>query len=400
MSVAELGLSTALRERATPVLGLAGERLIPRGHSARILDGLLGMLLIYRIAVPGIPLPIPQLAAAALIAVALFRRPTRSFAEAWWYSVTMPLLLGFLVAETYFNGLDPLRRAGGFAILIVFAGLLASGRIDVGSVVKGLGAALVLNTIAFYAGLAPDSYGGVLTGFLQDKNAAALIYAVGTILLSMATTRVWLRVLLLLFGAANVVLTDSRTTMAAFGVAVVYLLVSTWLQRGFQLLALLGGVLVFLWADDNLTKIGQYALERQGSDALRTRIDFASSHKAAGAPWYGLGLGESTVDLEGNTWFFHNSYEALLVEGGIVLLVVTVAVYAVVGLGLSGQGFVDVARWDARVVTAATLVVFLCALRLGEVFYAPIGFVVLGVGLARLLPPVGDGPYWWEVRRG
>lgn len=378
-----------------PLLGVPAVRLIPTGHSARIIDALVGIALVYRLAVPGIPVPIPQLAMAALIGVALFRRPTRSFATAWWYPVTMPLLLLFLVAETWLNGIDPVRRAANIAVLMLFAGLMASGRIDIGSVIKGLGLGLVANFVLFYAGIAPDSYAGKLTGFLQDKNAGALIYAVAAILCLLITKRLWLRLLILAGGAVAVVASDSRTTMAAYGVALVFLLVSTWMQRGFQLVTLLACVLGFLYADDNLSRIGVYEVNREGSDALRTSIDFAASLKAQAAPWYGSGLGEATVDLASGTWFFHNSYDALIVEGGIVLLVVMIATYLVTGLGLTTRGFVDAMRMDARAVTAATLVIFLCAFRLGEVFFAPIGFVVLGVGLARLLIPVDSTKQWW-----
>lgn len=371
-------------------------RLIPEGHSARLLDLAVGILLVYRISVPGVPLPVPQLAIGALIVIAFFRRPTRSLSAAWWYPAVMIGVLLFLIAETAFNGIDPLRRSANIATLMLFAGILASGRIDIGSVIKGLGIGLGLNLVLFYARIAPDSYQGKLTGFLQDKNAAALMYAVGAILCLLITRRLWLRLLILAAGTAAVVLTDSRTTMAALGVAIIYLIVSTWLHRGFQLLTLLAGTLAFLWADTNLTTLGDYAIERQGSDAFRMRIDTASSLKAQAAPWYGSGLGEATVELDSGTWFFHNSYDALLVEGGVVLLIVMVGVYAVVGLGLSNRGFVDPLRMDARAVTAATLVVFLCATRLGEVFFAPIGFLVLGVGLARLCGPANSDNAWWS----
>ncbi|REJ08057.1 hypothetical protein DY023_01980 [Microbacterium bovistercoris] len=362
--------------------------LVPAGHSARIIDALLGMLLIYRIAVPGVPLPIPQLAAIVLIGVALFRRPTRSFATAWWYPLMTPLLLLFLVVETWANGLAPERRAGNLAVLMLFAAFLASGRIDIGSVLKGLGFALALNAVLFYVGVAPDDYEGKLTGYLQDKNAAALVYAVVAVLLLFVVRRTWLHVLILIGGAAAIVATDSRTTMAAFAISLLFLFGSRWLRRGFQIVLLLGCVLLFLWADANLSTWGDYSVTREGSDEFRMRIDTASSLKAQAAPWYGNGLGQATVNLDSGTWFFHNSYEALVVEGGLVLLVVVLAMYAITGLGLSTRVQVDVLTLQSRSITAATLIIFLCATRLGEVFFAPIGFLVLGIGLARLLAPI------------
>ncbi|GAA4485938.1 hypothetical protein GCM10023171_21070 [Microbacterium panaciterrae] len=387
-------MSPASRGGASRALHLRA-LLIPDGHSARILDAIGGAMLVYRIGVPGIPLPIPQLVIIAILAVAVFRRPTRSFASASWYPLTMVLLLIFLATETYLNGLDPIRRAGSFAALIAFAGFLASGRLDVGSVIKGLGVGLALNVVLFYLRIAPNAYEGKLTGLLQDKNAGALVYAVGAILLAMATRILWKRLLIVAAGAVALVLTDSRTTMAAYAVAMLYLLVSTWLNRGLQLVALVGAVLAFFWADNNLTTLGDYAFDRKGSDAFRMRIDFASAQKAAAAPWYGSGLGTATVNLDSGTWFFHNSYQGLIVEGGVVLTVVTIGVYLVTGLGLSTHGFVDATPFDARAVTAATLVVCLCAVRLGEVFYAPVGFLVVGVGLARLLDPAGRDKAWW-----
>ncbi|MGN8026977.1 O-antigen ligase family protein [Microbacterium sp. 22242] len=394
MAIASTGVSPAPRGGASRAL-LPSAWLIPDGHSARILDAIGGAFLVYRSGIPGFPLPIPQLVIIAILVLAVFRRPTRSFASAGWYPLTMTLLLVFLAAETYLNGLDPIRRAGSFAALMAFAGFLASGRIDVGSVLKGLGLGLVLNAVLFYLHVAPNAYEGKLTGFLQDKNAAALIYAVGALLLAIVTRRTLFRFLILFAGAVAIVLTDSRTTMAAYAVAVAYLLVSAKLGRGIQVAALAAAVLVFFWADNNLTTLGDYAFDRKGSDAFRMRIDFASALKAQAAPWYGSGLGTATVNLDSGTWFFHNSYQGLIVEGGAVLTVVTIAVYLIAGLGLRTNGFVDATTFDARAITAAALVVFLCAVRLGEVFYAPIGFLVIGVGLARLLDPIERGRPWW-----
>ncbi|WP_336648639.1 hypothetical protein [Microbacterium sp. MMO-10] len=362
--------------------------LVPPGHSARIIDALLAMLLVYRLSVPGVPLPIPQLAAITLVAIGLFRTPTRSFSAASWYPVVAIALFGFLAVETLINDIDPLRRGLNIASLMLFAAFLATGRIDVGSVIKGLGVGLVLNAALFYLRLTPDDYQGRLTGFLQDKNAAALVYAVGAVLLAMVARKVLWRMLILAAGVAAVVATDSRTTMAAYAVAVVFLLLSGRMHRAVELLALTIGVFVFLWADDNLSKLGDYAVSREGSDAFRLRIDAASSLKAQGAPWYGDGLGTATVRLDSGTWFFHNSYEGLIVEGGIVLLVVMLAIYLVTGLGLSTRVQIDALSFQSRAITAATAIVCMCALRLGEVFFAPVGFLVLGIGLARLLAPV------------
>ncbi len=134
---------------------------------------------------------------------------------------------------------------------------------------------------------------------------------------------------------------------------------------------------VVAWMAENIARIGIFA-DRMGTDLLRERITTASWEKVADAPWFGLGLSEATVDLERSTWFFHNSYASLLVEGGWPLAVVVVLTYVFLGL----RPFNPDQRSDSRVaVEAATLVLLICATQLGEVFFSLPGVLVLGAGL-------------------
>jgi hypothetical protein len=383
-------LSTQGQPDGSPAPGRAlGRRLVPAGHSARIVDALLIGLLVVRVAAGGSSVPTGQIAVIALICLALNRRPTRSLRTVQWFPVATVALLCFLVTESWFNGADFGRRLTNITVLLVMAGFLATGRIDVGSALKGLLVAAGMNVVLFLAGVAPDDYSGKLTGFLQDKNASGLFYAVVPLLATMLVRRPWHRVALLALGGACLVATDSRTSMAAYVAAIVWLVVAPRLRRGARVglgFALAAG---FNWANANLSDVGRYASDRAGSDALRSRIDAAASFKAAGAPWYGRGLGQAVVELEGGEWFFHNSYDALRVEGGVVMLVVVIAIYVYGSLGLSRRdaGLLD---RDGVAVSAAALVVLCCATRLGEVFLAPISLVVVGIGLARL---AGQSPW-------
>ncbi len=338
------------------------------------------MALVVRVDFPTLGLPTAQIVLIVLLAVACFRRPTRTLEV--WFPLIAGLLLAFLAVESLVNDVSPIQRLGNIAILFTMTAFLASGRIDVASTIKGIAAALVINAGLFYAGVAPDNYGGVLTGYLSDKNVAGMFHAVIPLLLVLTVDRskVVLRALILVAGAGLLVLTDSRTSMAAFALGVVWLVVARWLGPGLRFL-LAGGLLgVFLWADHNLAGFGRYGTARAGSDALREQIDTASRAKAEAAPWYGDGLGTATVTFEdGDRWFFHNSYDALIVEGGIVLLVGMLGLYLLAGVGV----FTSTDRNDPRHgVAAGAIVVLLCAFRLGEVFFAPIGLFVVGVGLA------------------
>lgn len=339
-------------------------------------------LLLVRVPPPFLPaaLPTAQLGIGLLLILAVFRRPTRSLRPVWWYPALCAGVLAFAIVESHVNDVGFVRRAANIVLLMAMAGFLASGRIDVGSTLKGLGVALVLNAVLFYGGVAPDDYGGVLSGYLQDKNVAGLFYGAGALLVSMMAPRVWQRIAVLCAGAGGVILTDSRTSMAAYAAALVWLAVSPRLQVAFK--AGLGIVIctAFFWVTQNLSTIGTYATERAGSDALRSRIDAAARLKAETTPWYGQGLGTATVTVDGNEWFFHNSYHGLWVEGGVVLFIAMLAIYVGAGFGVFPPRPAADYPWHAT--GAATVMVLLCATQLGEVFLAPIGFLVVGTALA------------------
>jgi hypothetical protein len=357
----------------------------------RLLEALLAGLFVFRIEIPGpAQLPLSDLAALALIALAAFRRPRRSLRPVNWYVYIVVFLLAYLAVVALVNDVDPVRRLVRFAILMVLAGFIASARIDIRSVMIGVGAGLIANTALFYAGLAPDNYGGLLTGFLEDKNRAGLYFAVLPLLMIAFVRPTWAKIVILVAGAAGLVLTDSRTSMAAFAAAVVWILLSTRIGAALRVVLALAIFLAFSWVEDNLAEVGQYAA-RAGSDALRSRIDSAALIKVSHAPWYGLGVGEGEVTVAGGQWFFHNSYLVLLVEGGWIMLLCVVALFVIVGFRVgarSPRGADDVA------VEAATVAILLCATRLGEVFFTLPAFLLLGVGLAirvRDAPSNSDG---------
>ncbi|MDJ1371274.1 O-antigen ligase family protein [Gulosibacter molinativorax] len=363
---------------------VSGSLIFPRGHSARIIDAVLMGCIVVRVEVPFIPAGVPfaQVALIVLLFIATFRRPIRSFERARWFPGIVVVLIAYLTIVSLVNDVDFIRRLGNIAVLFTVAGFLASGRIDIASAIKGICVALVINLALFYTGIAPDTYGGVLTGYLADKNAAGLIYGMAGLLCALTTKRIWIRVLILGAGAGALVLTDSRTSMAAYAMAIVWISFSRWSGVIYKLLIGGGLTAAFFWADANLSDVGQYEESRAGSDALRDRIDAASAAKVAETPWYGGGLGQAVVEVEDRDWFFHNSYEALLAEGGIVALAAVVGLYVVVGFGLANR---NPPSFATAVVGGATLFLLLAATRLGEVFFAPIGLILLGIGLALII---------------
>lgn len=346
----------------------------------RIIDALIMAVFVVRLPSPGLGFPINDLAGLALISIAAFRSPTRTLAGAHWYPVICAVALAYLGLNALAAGIEQndIQRAGRIVILMTLGGFIATGRIDTASALKGFAAALLANAGLFFAGVAPDDYGGFLTGYLGDKNVAGLTYAVMTVLMLLITKHIWTRAAVLVVGGVCVVLTDSRTSMAALAAALIWLAVARYLGPFWRLCLAALLYTGFVFAETNLSTAGDYAVTRQGSDALRDRIDAASLEKTLAAPWNGYGLGEAVAEVAGDTWLFHNAYWGLITEGGYFLLALFLLLFAFAGFQLFAKGTTSL---DARIVEAASIVVMLCALRLGEVFIAQPAFIVLGVGV-------------------
>lgn len=347
--------------------------------NTRITDALLMALFIMRVDLLGVGFTLNDLAGLALIGIAAFRRPTQSLDGTRWYPAICIGVMTYLSLVALFTGPTEadVTRLGRIVILMALAGFIASGRIDIVSGLKGFAVGLVANIPLFYAGIAPANYGSLLTGYLADKNVAGFTYAIMTILLLLLVNRNWVRIALVLGGGAAVVLTDSRTSMAALVAGIIWLLLGRHMGPFFRfcLAALL--YWGFIYIETNFANAGEYAA-REGSDALRERIDAASLVKVNAAPWYGHGLGEATAEVAGDTWFFHNSYWGLIAEGGYPLLVAFLVLIALTGFQFFSKGKTSL---DARVIEAAAVVLLLCASRLGEVFVTQPSFILIGLGM-------------------
>ncbi|WP_424464637.1 hypothetical protein [Pseudoclavibacter helvolus] len=330
--------------------------------------------------VPGTAIGIHLIAACVLVAIAAFRRPTRTLAGAHWYPAICIGILAYLGVVALLTGLGPedISRMGRIGLLMAIAGFMATGRISTESGFRGILVALVINVPLFYAGIAPDNYGGLLTGYLGDKNVAGLTYAVFTVLLLVLTTKFWPRLLIIVGGAACVVLTDSRTSMAALTAGLIWLVLAPRIGPFFRALLAAGLYAAFDFAERNLAQTGAYAA-RSGSDELRDRIDAASLEKVQAAPWYGSGLGEGTVEVAGDTWFFHNAYWGLWIDGGAPFTIAVLALCAFAGFQFLAKGKPTP---GARIVEAAMVTLLLCSFRLGETFFSIPGFLIIGVGLS------------------
>lgn len=347
----------------------------------RIIDAFIMAAFIIRLPVPGLGFLFNDLAGLALIAIAAFRRPPRRLSGAYWYPAICAVILAYVGLNALAAGVEQsdVNRSARIVMMMIMGAFIATGRIDIASALRGFAIALLVNVPLFYAGIAPNNYGGLLTGYLGDKNVAGLTYAVVTVLLLLIANRVWVRAAIILIGGACVVLTDSRTSMAALAAALIWLVVARYLGPFWRVCLAVLLYAGFLYAETNLSTSGTYATTREGSDALRERIDAASLEKTLAAPWNGYGLGEAVTQIAGDNWLYHNAYWGLITEGGYFLLISFLALVALAGFQFLAKG--PTSR-DARIIEAASIVMLLCSLRLGEVFITQPAFIIIGIGVA------------------
>lgn len=360
--------------------------------SLRLAEVLLGFGLMFELAYFGLPLALSDVVMILIIGLSLLRRPTLNLGR---LQVIVPLLvLGLLYLGLLSMFADPSdaaadwkRRLIRLSLVAVFLLVVASGRIDIRSLLVGIGIGLVVNAVLFYAGIAPDTYGGVLSGYFGDKNVAGLAYSVYGVLLLYLTEKRWARLAIFIGLGGLIWLTESRTAISAFVAAGLWILLAGRLPNiGRWLL----GLAIFLGvraASEDYSQVGVFS-NRVGSDLLRARIDAASEIKVRAAGFFGDGLGEAYVQFTGQTrtWFFHNSYWSALVEGGWPWLLLILAVTVLFAM----QPFRRTLTPRQVGAQAAIICVLICAWRLGEVLFTTPWAVAIAFALAAFAPRGGE----------
>lgn len=357
--------------------------------------GLFGLFIFDRTAVAS-SVPGGVALASTLLLLAAFRRPTHRLTISTPLLVTFVSLLAFLAIESQYNGVSFTQRLLRISLLFALTMALAQGRFHIPSAITGIAfTAVCVNAPAFYLGLTPNQYPPFLTGWWGDKNVAGMWYAAIALLSLGLMERRSTKLLWLSVCATLIYLTGSRTSIAALSVAVVWYL----LRNRLSVLGRLGLAGVLLWSlstvEENFARIGAFA-DRVGTDWFRQMIDLATAEKLERTPWYGLGLTTATAQLSDHrVEFFHDSYAALYVEGGIVLTAVILVIYLITAIGLlSPKRRVPQLTLAAE---AATITIMVCAWKLGEVFFTSIAAITLGIALAARYGAPLDEP---ESRRG
>ncbi|QMU97384.1 zinc ABC transporter permease [Microbacterium esteraromaticum] len=330
----------------------------------------------WRYPIGGIPGEI--LVICAVITVGMFRRAKGTSGNTLLVLGALYFaMIAFVVAVSILEGASWQQRTLRLALLALFALTIAGGRLDWRSIVVGAAVGLAINVGAFYAGLTPNKYPPFLTGWLMDKNVAGLYYATVGMLLLGVVRRYLLIVIVLATAFAFLWLTGSRTSLAAFVLAIGW-----WLMRNrapllLRLGAFLIGVRLLEWFEETFSQTGAFA-DREGTDILRESIHAAERAKVTLTPWHGQGLNSAWVDIPNfpHMWF-HDSYASLFVEGGYPMLWTMLALVGIAGLGLLSRR--RVVSDGLRAAEGALIVALVAAWQLGEVFFTAAVFFALGI---------------------
>ena len=282
---------------------------------------------------PGIGLPIGELLMGVAVVVAVTqnrreREPLPAFPK-----VMAAALVGMMTISGVLNpwlGLDAVKRIGHICLfcavfLAIGVGLFPRRVIQKGMLI-GLAIASFVGLIYLIAGLAPFGYPGRLTGILfGDPNPAALsILALGFLSIDVVQAGVRRRFVIAAF-AIPFLLTQSRGALVGLGLAIVWWAVARRFRPAAGVSIILGASAAISVLPTTIQEIGVFG-SRSGSDVLRSSVLTESFRAAARGFWGGNGPGTGLIRVYGTyNFFFHNSYLAVIAEGGIISAAVVVS---------------------------------------------------------------------------
>ena len=310
---------------------------------------------------------------AAAVLLGLTRRPPSGVRLPGWVPILVLAIPVWMAVAGLLVGVGSSRRLVHLALYAALALLLAQGRYDLRAVARGLAWGLL---VAVGAGLwgVGRGYTGRLNGFVGDPNAAGLdLVALGAVAMA-HLRRGRFRWLFFACALCLIYLTFSRTALLAVGMCALWL---TLLRKSRAVVAVgLVGVAIYVIGHipEDLKVFGPFA-SRSGSDALRQRILAAERLQLDASPWFGNGPGSSRVLLDGNWFYFHNSYLAARNEAGWIGLTLVLALGVLTLQALVRRPVVLRDTWHE----ASLVAVGVFAMNLGEVLLDLPTAVVVGV---------------------
>lgn len=347
------------------------------------------------IRLPGSPLPLGELLMVLAVFSAFMTLRTGAYRMPRWARLALGALVAVLVASTVVNGLfdyDAFKRLLHIAVFALVIVGLVRGLLPRMVALRGLQLGMILTVLSGYVLLPRSNYAGRFTGFFADPNVAGLfIVVVGSVALS-GIERLRNRVLFVAWLLPGLVLTYSRTAILAAMVVALWVLVG----RRMRAIPAFGAVLLTALAiailPTSLQSIGPFG-DREGSDQLRNRVASEELALVSEKPVLGHGAGTATVMVNYGTtrFYFHNSYLALVQEGGVFALGLMMVLQ--IGTFLALLALKTTERQPF--LGGAVVGVWVMAINLGEVLLALSTAVAIGFALSyvvRRRAPVEPAP--------
>lgn len=335
------------------------------------------------VAVPGLGIPVSS-AAAGLVVIYAFMAPQRVMAgdlgrRPSWLVLIVLAIPAWLAVTSVLNGDPDYRRLLNIGVFSAVILVLGGHRLNLRSVSVGLGLAVCFGVVTGILLYPQSSYAGRMTGPLGDPNSAGLLIIVYSALALPGFRRQKVRVGFLLLAVLGVFLTQSRTSMLAVLIMLLWVMLNRFLTVWISIPFVVGAL---IWVSSIAGSLAEDAFqERAGSDQLRDRIFQVELQQVEKRPWVGQGAGSASVRMDDNDFFFHNSYLALRAEAGWIGLGLVTLLLVAVFISL-----VSLPRIHRNMFLEASLIgVAVCALNLGEVLLALPAAFAFGLSARHLL---------------
>ncbi len=302
-----------------------------------------------------------------------------------WVAVLGGMLLLATVSLVWNTNLDfvSARRMGhllfGFGLLLLLSTGVIEGRLAARALLAGLFVAGMSGLVALGAGLGDNGYQGRLTGLLNDPNGGAYYLVVlGSVAMAFLTSgrsRLLAAIPLLVFLAGTL----SRTGVLSAAVVLVWVL-GTRGGRLMPSILFLAVVIVFVAAVPPSAQVAGPFRDRAGTDVLRAHLLTHTKAEALSSPLIGTGPHPHRIPIPENhaALLPHNSYLAMVIEGGVGYLVLWMGALTTLLVRLTAL------RRRSPFLEAAILALFVHAAGLGEVLLELPAFVAIGFALAHL----------------
>lgn len=297
--------------------------------------------------------------------------------------VALGAILGVVLVSTALSGNFLWTRLGTISAWVLLMYGVARGALSMGSLARGMGTGLSVSLIYGLVTMDSSSYTGRLTGLLGDPNTAGLALVTMGLIAMLFLRRRWTRCVVFIVMISGVILTASRTSMLAAGIAVLVVLAGHRLHP----LIVAAGLWFCVWWLSETSQSGITAgsawyergffLDLEGSDILRSQLAPLEEHKRITGGLFGHGPGEAHVMLDDTVQMFsHNSYSAFQLEFGQLGMAALALLGVVLLWRYTRRGVYRDPTMSWAV--AAVAAVAVCSANLGESLLTPSGALAAG----------------------